>query len=545
MVSSLFISYCRREAPFVDSFLKALEKRGFEVWLDYHVLVPGRPWQEQIYEGLKASEVFLLIVSQESIASKNVQWEWEQAIALNKRIILIIFEAVKLPPELEQCEWIDLRGRFRAGIKELTRQLEASVPPKSAPPQKGFKVSLTVWMAILVSAIVSLLSLLTIWTVYIPYYLFPLPYQIVKRDFNFFHVRNALFILPFALFWTFAIVMYWTETYNPDAVSTTILIIGLLLSIPFAPLLVLLLYLPSMQRWGKPIASRPKFANPYHPNIQHPKPTRFTVDFAKEDKTYAEAIIHCLRRHGHQYVEKDTPETQQPEAILVLISAYKNTTVFNPEEHPVYPVLLQDTEDVDPNLKRIQWIDFRRGLSNLDKLAQLLPEPTRLLKALGIVPLSGQTVLPPIVEVILSYLTILALIKMGGWSVFFLKIGHEFSLVDVLLISLSLGIALKIIILVTQALINRKGFLASVPGLVVALVVIGLVLMVPTLHVPEFVNGGDKGSNAGLLTYGAFLVVYFVGLFLVVALGVRHFRALRRWFPPMELKLKFQNFRRR
>lgn len=548
MVSSLFISYCRREAPFVDSFLRALEKRGFEVWLDYHVLIPGRPWQEQIYEGLKEAEVVLLVVSQESIASKNVKWEWEQAIALNKRIILIIFEAVKLPPELEQYEWIDLRGRFREGIKDLTQQLETPISPKSAPPQSGFKAPSMVGLAIGVSAIVSLLSLLTVWTVYIPYYLLPLPYRIVKRDFNFFHVRNALFMLPFALFWTIAIAIGWTETGNPDGILGNLLFAGVLLVIPFAPLLALLLYSPSMQRWGKPIASRPKFANLYRPNIQHPRSTCFTVDFAKEDQTYAEAIIHCLKRYGHQYVEKDTPETQQAEAVLVLISAYKNTTTFNPEEQAVYPVLLQDTEGVDPTLKRIQWIDFRRGLKNLNKLAQLLPEPTRLLKALGIVPLSGQTVLPPIVEVILCYLTVLALMKIGGWSIMLLKIGQEFSLNDFLLISFFLGIGLKIIISTTQALINRKGFLASVPGLVGVLVVLGWILHTPMNYVAEFIStfSDESGEGgAGTAAYLAFILTYWVGLFLIVPLGVWHFRALRRWFPPMKLKLNFWNFRHR
>jgi hypothetical protein len=64
-------------------------------------------------------------------------------------------------------------------------------------------------------------------------------------------------------------------------------------------------------------------------------------------------------------------------------------------------------------------------------------------------------------------------------------------------------------------------------------------------YVREFVDEAATGSNAGYATYLAFLVTYFVGLFLVIPLGVWHFRALRRWFPPIELKLKFWNFRRR
>ncbi|MBD2465806.1 toll/interleukin-1 receptor domain-containing protein [Oscillatoria sp. FACHB-1407] len=523
MVSSLFISYCRREAPFVDSFLKALEKRGFKVWLDYHVLVPGRPWEEQIYEGLKEAEVFLLVVSQESIASKNVKWEWEHAIALNKRIILIIFEAVKLPPELEQYEWIDLRGRFREGIKDLTRQLESPVPPKSAPPQSGFKVPLMVGLAIGVSAIVSLLSLLTIWTIYIPYYLFPLPYRIIKRDFNFFHVRNALLILPFFLVWTAVFLdptVYSTAIFA-DITNKLFVIITLV-----AFVLLLLLYSPYMQRWGKPIASRPIFANPYNPKIQHPRQTIFTVDFAGQDIGYAETIIHCLIQYGHLYVGKNTVEAEQAEAVLVLISEFNGTTTFNPEEYVVYPILLQDTKAVNPDLGRIQWIDFRRGLKNLDKLAQLLPEPTRLLKALGIPPASNQTVLPWSIQILLAYFTVIASLAVGIWSIILLYILKSFSLGYLILVIPLVVVTLKIIFSITQSLITRKGLFISKFKLCLGFISLGVILFIPMFT--PLINLALQEIRL-VFAYSLLTMIYTFGIYLF--LFASSSKATRRWFP--------------
>jgi hypothetical protein len=228
MVSSLFISYSRREAPFVDSLLRELEKRELKVWLDYRTLVPGRPWQKQIYEGLVNTEVVLLVVSQESIASKNVAWEWKQALELKKRIILVIFEAVKLPPELEDCEWVDLRGRFKAGIKELVRQLATSGQPRSVPPQKGIKLSPVVGTAIAASLVLSVLSLPSLWTIYVSYHLFLLPYKIIKRNFSFFHVQNALLMLPIVNTFTFWMVNVTSEA--PPEAARNILIWSWLLN---------------------------------------------------------------------------------------------------------------------------------------------------------------------------------------------------------------------------------------------------------------------------------------------------------------------------
>ncbi len=61
MPHSVFISYSRRESPFVDVFVDALAAEGLDAWVDYRCLVPGKPWLNQILEGIRQAEVFLLI----------------------------------------------------------------------------------------------------------------------------------------------------------------------------------------------------------------------------------------------------------------------------------------------------------------------------------------------------------------------------------------------------------------------------------------------------------------------------------------------------
>jgi len=144
MGQNIFMSYSRREVGFVDDLVRNLEQAGHEVWLDYRNLIPGRPWQDQIYQGIQNADVILLVVSKASVSSQNVEVEWRRVLDQHKRIILLIFEAVDLPKELEKYEWVDFRGNYKAGLKELYSQLEQPVEENHAVPETGFKVPMIV-----------------------------------------------------------------------------------------------------------------------------------------------------------------------------------------------------------------------------------------------------------------------------------------------------------------------------------------------------------------------------------------------------------------
>ena len=90
MAHSVFISYSRRESPFVDVLLDSLEDEGVDVWVDYQSLIPARPWLDQILEGIRQADVFLLVVSRGSMSSANVNTEYQYALEQQKRIVLIL-----------------------------------------------------------------------------------------------------------------------------------------------------------------------------------------------------------------------------------------------------------------------------------------------------------------------------------------------------------------------------------------------------------------------------------------------------------------------
>jgi hypothetical protein len=520
MTSSIFLSYCRREAPFADSLLDALEDDQFKVWMDYHSLVPGRPWDEQINKGIAEAEIMLVVTSKESLQSKYVKAEWLKALELKKRIILVLFETVDLPPELEVYEWVDFRSSFKKGLKALKERLSQAAPvkPVTSPPQKGFKAPPLVWLSFILSLGSALLSLPVLWTLYIPYHLIPLPYRILKRDFNIFHVQASLVMLPFALLF---LAFSYAESAQMDYLLT---LIGIALLL--APILIFLLRSAGMQRWGKPIASLPRFANLYTPQIENPQPVKFVIEYAPQDKKYAETIISTLKRYGHTQVEA-SPEA---EVAFVLISAFKNSTVYDPEKSVVYPILLQSSDRIDPKLQRIQWIDFRRGLKRVEVLAQLLPEPVRLLKALGISPLGlQQTVLPPIIQILVYFLTVSAIFTVGSWFFFLIQLIFDLSVVVLLTSGLLLGVFVGTMLLTMRALITRQSRLVSLRNFTLSMLLLGLLALGLTLVV--VLNQPEAMDDLRGLTTLMVHLTYFIGLVIVLPFIIGYWQSLRRWFP--------------
>ena len=408
MASKLFISYSRAQTPFVDRLADQLEDQGYSLWLDYQKLVPARPWFQQIEAGIDGADVVLLVVSRESITSKNVEPEWKRALDRGKRIILLIFEAVPLPAGLQTCAWVDFRANYKGAFQQLVSLIDQPAPAQAHPPQTGFKAPTTFWISLALSIVVLIGSIPAWWTLVVPYVLAPLPWQIYKRNYIFHRVIPTLLVLPL-IYW----LSWWMMFSSPSSIFYEVRGFASTwfpLSLLAGWLLAGLLLTPDMQRRGLPEAARIRFANPLMLDPQTPRPVPFTIDSAAEDERYAEGIRTNLERYGHRSAGNDTV----PEATLVLVSTYKKTTDYDTEKQAVYPLLLQAVGDLDPEIQRIQWIDLRAGIQPVDKLARLLPEPERLLKGLAMPPTGTQEVFPFAVSSLQYFILITGLLQGGG-----------------------------------------------------------------------------------------------------------------------------------
>lgn len=532
MGKNIFVSYSRREVGFIDDLVRNLEQVGHEVWLDYRNLIPGKPWQDQIYAGIQKADVILLVVSKASVSSHNVEVEWESVIKQNKRIILLIFEAVNLPKELEKYEWVDFRGNYTAGLKELLSQIEKPVQETHSVPETGFKVPRVVWVAAILSVLVAIFSVSAFWTLFIPWLLLMLPFRVFKRNFNFAQVQTALFMLP--------VTLILTGMSISDDAKLTGIVYALFASIPLSVILVLVLRSSAMQRWGKEQATLPKFANPYRPNNPKPKSVSFYVDYAPEDAKIANELITMLKKYGHT----QTMQLGEAQSVFVLLSHFKSDSSVDMQKQVVFPVVLQTNDKISKDLSRVQWIDLRTGVRGLDAIAELLPEPDKLLRALGNRPRGNQLILPVPIMAMRYFLILLGVLACGAFFQFFLGLaatdisedvfGNAFgpALIPFLLSLIFAGILL---FSMSRSLIRRQGWLASFRNFTIALGALGILFFWELFlgqSVSETLIAHDPHVNelAANVTYFPFFI-YVLGGFVMAIFLFTHRRDIMLWFP--------------
>lgn len=525
MTKNIFMSYSRRELGFVDDLVSKLEGEGYNVWLDYRVLVPGTPWKGQIDKGLNEADTVLLVVSRASLASKYVALEWQHFLETNKRVILLIFEAVDLPKELEKYEWVDFRGSYKAGLAELLSQLKVPIQEAHPVPETGFKAPVIVWIAIALSVLVALLSFSELWTLFIPFVLVPLPYRIFRRSFNFTQVQTSLWALPIASL--LSLVVY--DDPSLDAAVGSGLLFGLIL--------LFILRSPAMQRWGRPEAIIPKYINPRDPMLKDPAPTPFYVDYAPQDRVIAQELIKTLKKYGHPQTEK----LEEAKAVFVLVSQFKSDSEALPQEQMVFPILVQTNENISEKLSKIQWIDFRPGVRGLDTIAQLLPNPRELLKALGMRPVSSQTVYSPVITALYFFIILIAVINVGSSLDYVFASDAMWNASDESFTSTLIQFAINLILFsglaffMIRGLTSRKGFFSSFRAIVAGIIILGILVLwqnaLDGAILEEMANAGIDQSEIGISFTNLAIFVYFLGIALTGVVILRNRADIRNWFP--------------
>jgi hypothetical protein len=525
MTKNIFLSYSRRELGFVDDLVSKLEREKYNVWLDYRALIPGTPWGPQIEKGLEDSDTVLLVVSKAALASKYVTSEWRHFLDTKKRVILLIFEAVDLPKELERFEWVDFRGSYKTGLNELFSQLEQPIQEKHPVPETGFKAPFIVWVAIAVSSLVAVLSLSELWTIFIPWILVPLPYKIYKRKFDFTNVQTSLWALPVASL--LSLVVY------DDPSLDFIVALGLI----FGLLLLFILRSPAMQRWGRPEAIIPKYINPHDPKIQKPAPIPFYVDYALQDRVIAEDLIRTLKKYGHPQADK----IQDAKAVFVLISRFKSDTEAIPTQQMVFPILIQTNDKIAEKLSKIQWIDFRPGVRGLDTIAQLLPDPKELLKALGMRPVSTQTVYSPVITALYLFIILLSVINIGASLDYIFASDAMWNASDESFNFTIIAFVVNIILFsglayfMVRGLTSRNSIFSSFRSILFGIFLLGILLysqsVLDSNIMQEIEDAGFDSSEVAISFVNLAYIVYFLGISAIGLVFFRNRQDTRQWFP--------------
>src|SRR5512136_1007206 len=97
-MADVFISYSRKDIAFARLIQESLKQSQVDTWIDWERIPVGEKWWPEIREAIENANVFMFIISNNSIGSNVCKDEIDLALKNNKRIIPIIVDDLK--PEL-------------------------------------------------------------------------------------------------------------------------------------------------------------------------------------------------------------------------------------------------------------------------------------------------------------------------------------------------------------------------------------------------------------------------------------------------------------
>ena len=128
----VFISYSRMNRAMVEPLRDSLIAAGFEAYLDLHDILPGEPWQERLGKLIATADSVVFALSPDSVASKIVDWEVNEAERLSKRILPVVIrdpDPELVPGRIKRLNYIFLRnaGEWSRGLPMLADALRTDI----------------------------------------------------------------------------------------------------------------------------------------------------------------------------------------------------------------------------------------------------------------------------------------------------------------------------------------------------------------------------------------------------------------------------------
>ena len=119
-----FISHSSKDKPFIRKLVADLTAEGVSVWLDEQRILVGDSIPERIGQGLAGSDIFLLALSENSVASDWVQRELNSALVseISKRKIKIMplkLSECAIPAIIQDKKYADFTQSYKSGFDEL------------------------------------------------------------------------------------------------------------------------------------------------------------------------------------------------------------------------------------------------------------------------------------------------------------------------------------------------------------------------------------------------------------------------------------------
>lgn len=140
MSNKLFISYSRKDEYFARALAVDLEESGAEIWIDVDDIPVGSRWSSAIQQGLRESQVMLLIISADAMTSRNVEDEWNYFLDKQKPIIILYWRSCEPHFQLWRSPRVEFRPhkvQYQKAFHEMVTLLKEHgvhlTPPRDLP----------------------------------------------------------------------------------------------------------------------------------------------------------------------------------------------------------------------------------------------------------------------------------------------------------------------------------------------------------------------------------------------------------------------------
>jgi len=132
--TKIFISYSRRDKPFVRKLNDALDAAGIDAWVDWEGIPLSSDWMKEITAAIEGGDAFIFVISPNSLASKVCMDELELGIKNNKKIIPVLYlepdKKNEMHPKLASTNWVYMRPKkddFKATIPKLVEAIQTDL----------------------------------------------------------------------------------------------------------------------------------------------------------------------------------------------------------------------------------------------------------------------------------------------------------------------------------------------------------------------------------------------------------------------------------
>jgi len=136
----VFVSYAGEEGRYAQRLQDALERLGYEVWLDQKIR-PGSAWHDEIERRLAAAGAIIVLWSKRSAASDWVRYEAAYATGRGVYDGCRIEGGFEIPPPYGRLQVSPLVGwdgtPATAGFPSLLASLQTLVGPPRNPGRSG------------------------------------------------------------------------------------------------------------------------------------------------------------------------------------------------------------------------------------------------------------------------------------------------------------------------------------------------------------------------------------------------------------------------